>query len=374
MLRFLTAGESHGECLVAILEGMPSGLTLTPERINQDLARRQLGYGRGGRMTIEKDQVRILSGVRRHVTIGAPITLIIPNKDTSIDRLPIVTKPRPGHADLVGVLKYDRGDARDILERASARETAMRVAAGGVAKALLSEFDVRILSHVVMLGGVEARVDRLSFAEIQRRAERSPVRCADPRAARRMIARIDQARRRRDTAGGVYEVMVQGLPPGLGSYAQFDRRLTGQLAGALLSIPAMKGVEVGIGFQGARLFGSQVHDPIYFSRSRGFYRKTNRAGGLEGGITTGMALLLRAAMKPLSTLLNALPSVDIHTKRATRATVERSDITAVPAAGVVGEAVVALVLAGAFIDKFGGDSMAEMKRNYRGYLKQLRDF
>ena len=375
MLRYLTSGESHGVCLLAVLEGMPSGLPLAAEAINEDLRRRQLGYGRGARMTsIEVDRVEILSGVRFGRTIGSPIALKIPNKDTSIDKLPVVTRPRPGHADLGGALKYNHEDIRNILERASARETAARVAVGGVAKQLLKEFGVQIFSHVVRMGGIDAHVEKLSFAAIRAKAEVSPLRCADSRAEERMIRFIDKAKAAGDTAGGTIEIVALHVPVGLGSHVQWDRKLDARLAGALMSIQAIKAVEVGVGTKVSEMFGSQLHDQIFYSKQKGFYRKTHRAGGLEGGITIGGPVTLRIHMKPLSTLRKPMMSVDVKTKKPFAATVERSDVSAVPAAGIVGEAVAAVELANAFIEKFGGDSLGEMKRNFAGYLKQVEKF
>ncbi len=375
MLRYLTSGESHGGCLLAVLEGMPSGLPLAAEAINEDLRRRQLGYGRGARMTsIEVDRVEILSGVRFGRTIGSPIALKIPNKDTSIDKLPVVTRPRPGHADLGGALKYNHEDIRNILERASARETAARVAVGGVAKQLLKEFGVQIFSHVVRMGGIDAHVEKLSFAAIRAKAEVSPLRCADSRAEERMIRFIDKAKAAGDTAGGTIEIVALHVPVGLGSHVQWDRKLDARLAGALMSIQAIKAVEVGVGTKVSEMFGSQLHDQIFYSKQKGFYRKTHRAGGLEGGITIGGPVTLRIHMKPLSTLRKPMMSVDVKTKKPFAATVERSDVSAVPAAGIVGEAVAAVELANAFIEKFGGDSLGEMKRNFAGYLKQVEKF
>lgn len=375
MLRYLTAGESHGLCLTAILEGMPAGLPLKAEEIDRDLHRRQLGYGRGARMTsIETDKVKFLSGVRGGKTMGSPLALEVPNKDTSIDKLPVVTRPRPGHADLSGALKYDHPDIRNILERASARETAIRVAVGGVAKRFLHEFGVELFSHVVRMGGVQAKTEQLSLAEIRKRAEVSPLRCADAKAEAAMIKLIDKAKKAGDTLGGGIEVVATNLPPGLGSHVQYDRKLDARLAGALMSIQAIKAVEIGAGVKVSDLFGSQLHDQIFHSKEKGFYRKTFRAGGLEGGMTVGGPVVVRIHMKPLSTLRKPMMSVDIKTKQPFAATVERSDVSAVPAAGVVGEAVMAFELANAFLEKFGGDSLGEVKRNVNGYLKQVKQF
>ncbi len=374
MLRFLTSGESHGKCLVAIVEGMVAGLPLCLEDIDRELCRRQEGYGRGGRMTIEKDRVEILSGVRAEKTLGGPIALLIPNKDFKINELPVVKRPRPGHADLVGAMKYGRSDVRDILERASARETAARVAVGAVCKVFLNEFGVEILSHVVSIGGVTFDASGLSFDQIKKESAHSPMRCADKEATKKMMARVDEARRTKDTIGGIFEVIARGVPVGLGSFVHYDRRLSARLAAALLSIQAVKGAEIGMGFEASRHLGKDVHDEIFYEKKKGFYRKTNRAGGLEGGVTNGEDLVIRAATKPYATLMSPLQSVHIDSKQKDTATVERSDVTAVPACGVVGEAMVAYELANSFLEKFGGDSLKETKRNFDGYLDQLKAF
>jgi chorismate synthase len=374
MLRFLTSGESHGKCLVTILEGMVAGLEVKDEEIDFELARRQEGYGRGGRMTIEKDRVEILSGIRSHRTLGGPIALMVPNKDFKINELPVVKRPRPGHADLVGVLKYGRTDARDILERASARETTARVAVGAVCKIFLREFGVDVISHVVSIGGVTADTNRLSFDTLKKESMHSPMHCADKAATKKMMARVDDARQRKDTIGGIFEMVVKGLPVGLGSFVHYDRRLNAKLCAALMSIQAVKGVEVGLGFKVSEHLGREVHDEIFYDKKKGFYRKTNRAGGLEGGVTNGENLVLRAATKPYATLMSPLKSVNIQSKENEVATVERSDVTAVPACGVVGEAMIAFELANSFLEKFGGDSLTEVKRNYEGYLMQIRDY
>jgi len=386
MLRYLNAGESHGKSLLAVLEGVPAGLPLTPDLVNQDLARRQKGYGRGGRMRLEEDRVEFVCGVRKGQTLGNPIGLMIANKDwenwkevMAVEPGPVpadkvVTRPRPGHADLVGAIKYAHRDIRNVLEKASARETAIRVAVGGVAKALLAQFAMRVLSYTTEIGGVAARrcEDPLVAFEL---AETSDVRSPDPDAGARMIERIRTAKHRGDTLGGVFEVVVTNPPIGLGSYSQWDRRLGARLAMAVMSIQAMKGVEIGMGFDAARRFGSEVHDDIYYEQGgKGFIRKTNNAGGLEGGITNGEPIVLRVAMKPISTLYSPKKSVDIETKQPFDATVERSDICTVPAAGVVGEAVVAFEIANAMIDKFGGDSLEEMKRNYHAYQEYVKAF
>ena len=386
MLRYLNGGESHGKYLLAILEGVPAGLPLTPDVVNQDLIRRQKGYGRGGRMRVEEDRVEFACGVRKGKTLGNPIGLMIANKDwenwkevMAVDPGPVppekvVTRPRPGHADLVGAIKYAHRDIRNVLEKASARETAIRVAVGAVAKALLAQFGMRVLSYTTEIGGVAANpVD--DPVEAYERAEASEVRSPDPEAGARMVERIRTAKHRGDTLGGVFQVVVTHPPIGLGSYSQWDRRLSARLAMAAMSIQAMKGVEVGMGFEAARRFGSEVHDDIYYDRDgRAFVRKTNNAGGLEGGITNGESIVLRVAMKPISTLYNPKKSVDIETKEPFDATVERSDICTVPAAGVVGEAVIAFEMANAMVEKFGGDSLEEMKRNYDAYQAYVKAF
>jgi len=374
MIRYLTSGESHGKAMLAILDGMPSGLRVEESMINADLSRRMRGYGRGKRMKIEADKARILSGLRKSVTIGSPITIIVNNVDRSIDKLPAVLYPRPGHADLSGAIKYDLKDIRSVLERASARETVARVAVGAVAKALLAEFSIDIASHVTVIGGVEAETKNLGFKQLVSISEKSPVRCADPDASKLMCAEIEDAMEEGDTLGGVFEIIVRGAPVGLGSYTQWDRRIGSRIALAIMSIQAVKGVSFGAGFETAHLRGSMVHDEIFYDNKRGFYRTTNNAGGIEGGMTTGEAIVVRAVMKPIATLFAPLVSVDIKTKRPVKASVERSDVCAVPAAGVIGEAVVAIELAGAMIEKFGGDSMREMKRNYNGYLEQIKKF
>lgn len=372
MLRFLTAGESHGKCLVGILEGMPSGLKIEKVKIDQELARRQKGYGRGLRMKIEKDKVEILSGLRKGKSIGSPIALLIKNKDFSIDSLPSVVCPRPGHADLAGALKYNTKDIRDILERASARETAMRVAIGAICKTFLQKFRIEIISHVVKIGEVCARTEKLSFNQIRQNIAKSCTSCADNSAEREMVREIDRAKAAGDSLGGIFELIAANLPFGLGSYSHWERRLDAKIAQALMSIPAVKGVELGAGFLGASLRGSQVHDAIFYTKGEGYFRKTNRAGGLEGGMSNGEPLVVRCAMKPIATLKRPLSSVDIRSKQQVLAVVERADVCAVPAAGVVGEAAIAFCLAEACLEKFGGDSLTEIKRNYQGYLKQIK--
>ncbi|MED5563817.1 MAG: chorismate synthase [Gemmatimonadota bacterium] len=391
-LSFRTAGESHGRGLVALLEGLPAGLSLEMVRdVDPDLKRRQGGYGRGRRMEIESDRAEVLSGIRLGETIGSPVALVVWNKDSenwleAMSPLPpdpdgnpkalrSLYLPRPGHADLVGLLKYDRRDTRDILERASARETAARVACGAVCKKLLADFGVEIGSHVTSIGSVEAQVPHELPEDLNSAVDESPLRTLDDEAALLMIEAIDQAKEEGDTLGGIFEVVVRGLPAGLGSYVSYDTKLDGRLAGAIMSIQAIKGVEIGVGFEGARRPGSEVHDPITTDesapRAGGIGRSSNRAGGLEGGITTGELLIVRAAMKPISTLRKRLPSVDMRDGSAKDAAVERSDVCAVPAAAVVGEAMVALVLADAFLEKFGGDAMSEVRRNFESYIAYL---
>lgn len=382
MLRYLTAGESHGKSLVTILEGVPSNLKVDPAKIDEELKKRQAGYGRGKRMDIEKDRVQILSGMRGGKTLGSPISLLIPNKDWENWKLimdPIkpskgggVTRPRPGHADLVGALKYDQRDIRNVLERASARQTATRVAIGAITKILLSEFGVSIISQVVQIGRIKAKVEDLKIGEIKRKAADSKVSCPDKEADKLMIEEIDRARKKGDTLGGVFEIIATGLPIGLGSYVHPDRRLDGRLAQGLMSIPAAKGVEIGLGFRASELLGSGVQDEIFYEKRKGFYRMTNNAGGLEGGVTNGEPLRIKVAMKPLSTLQRPLSSVDLMTKKKVKATVERSDVCVVPAATVIGGSVVAFELANAMLEKFGGDSLGAMKKNCTGYLKYLR--
>mgnify|MGYP001415486217 CR=1 FL=1 len=382
MLRYLTAGESHGPAISAILEGLPAGVPIEATEINRDLKRRQGGYGRGRRMQIETDTIEILGGVRHGKSMGGPISLVVENQDwknwtdvmaiEKVDGLVKrqVTRPRPGHADLAGGLKYDRRDLRDILERASARETTMRVAVGAVARSFLAEFDIQIISHVVRIGQVDAVVAELSNEQILERAEQSPVRCADKEAEPKMIGEIDRAKTLKDTIGGVFEVKVLNVPPGLGSHVQWDRKLDGRLAQAVMSIQAVKGVEIGLGFGVTQVLGSEVHDEIFYGDGR-FYRETNRAGGIEGGMTEGEEIIIRGALKPIATLMRTIMSVDIESKEAFDSAKERSDVCTVPAAGVIGEAVVALVIANALQEKFGGDSLEEMKRNYHGYMDQL---
>jgi len=391
MIRFSTAGESHGKAMVAILEGVPAGLFLEAEDIDRQLRRRMAGHGRGARMKIESDAVEFLAGVRNGATLGSPIAMLIRNRDwenwtdvmssepdgvESGDRRRKVTRPRPGHADLVGSLKYDRTDARDILERASARETAARVACGAVCRKLLAEFSVEIGSHVIQMGDVQASIPDTLPEPINESADESPVRCLDSETSKAMVAAIDAAAEARDTLGGIAEVVVRGLYAGLGSHVSWDRKLDGRLAGALMSIQGVKGVEIGAGFEAARQRGSEVHDEILVGNrdaSGGFVRATNRAGGLEGGMTTGEPLVLRVAMKPISTLRRPLQTVNLETGLADQAHSERSDTTAVPAMGVIAEAMVALVLADAAVEKFGGDSLGEIRDNSKAYVARMND-
>jgi chorismate synthase len=391
-LRFTTAGESHGKALVVIVEGLPAGLPVSADQVDQQLARRMQGYGRGARMKIERDRIEWLAGVRAGATLGSPVAMLIPNLDwanwedvmaaegTPGDlRRRRVTRPRPGHADLVGVLKYDRLDARDILERASARETAARVAAGSLARRLLEEFGVEIGSHVVSLGGIETAPHSPLPTPLNAASDRSEVRVLDSAAEAAIVARIDAAKQAGDTLGGEIEVVARGVVLGLGSHTSWDRKLDGRLAGMLMSIPAVKGVEIGLGFEAARRPGSGVHDAIEADAAGapvagpkgGFRRLSNNAGGLEGGMSTGEPLVVRVAMKPISTLMSPLKTVDLSTGESASAQSERSDVTAVPAMGVIAEALVALVLADAMLEKFGGDSLVELRRNYDGYVASL---
>jgi chorismate synthase len=397
-LRFTTAGESHGKAFVAVVEGLPAGLPVTAEAVDRDLARRMRGYGRGARMKIERDCIEWLAGVRAGETLGSPVAMLIANRDwanwedvmapEAADpervgelRRRRVSRPRPGHADLAGVLKYDRLDARDILERASARETAARVAAGALAKRLLNEFGVEVGSHVVSLGGVTVPRPAELPVPLNDTADRSEVRVLDRSVEPEIVRRIDEAKQAGDTLGGEVEVVARGVVVGLGSHVSWDRKLDGRLAGLLMSIPAVKAVEIGMGVEGARRPGSQVHDAIYpgerplpptqGDRQGGFRRRSNNAGGLEGGITTGEPVVARVAMKPISTLMSPLPTVDLSSGEPAHAQSERSDVTAVPALGVIAEAMVAIALADAMLEKFGGDSLGEMRRNYQAYVASL---
>ena len=397
MLRYFTAGESHGPCLTAIVDGVPAGFPIDVNKINHDLWRRQQGYGRGGRMLIEKDEVQIRSGIRWGETLGSPVALGIENRDwknwtkkmsaspEDRDETLAVTKPRPGHADLTGVLKYHHSDIRNILERASARDTVSRTAVGSFCKQLLAPFGIRVMGFIRSIGNVEAKTQGLSYEEIYARSDESSVRVADKEAEGKMTVLIDDCKKKGDTLGGIFEVVALGLPPGLGSHAQWDRKLDGRLARALMSIQAIKGVEIGLGFEMARRRGSEVHDEIFFDPNKmvsegtprivptGFYRGSNNSGGTEGGMSNGAPLVVRVAMKPISTLMSPLQSVDLRSKQPADASVERSDVCSAPAAAVVGEAVVAFELAVAFLEKFGGDSLHEITRNYEGYLGQIKN-
>jgi chorismate synthase len=390
MLRFETAGESHGECLVATLTGLPAGVPVSLEAVDRELWRRQQGFGRGGRMKIETDKAHIVSGVRHSKTIGSPIAVLLENKDWKnwTEALPVedfegsekkqrvVKRPRPGHADLAGAIKYNFDDARYVLERASARETTARVAVGALAKAFLREMGIEVLSHVIGVG--EARLDReAAWEELVQLSKKEEVllNCVDPEAEQRMKAVVDVAFKTGDTVGGVFEVVAHGVPPGLGSHIAWDTRLDGKLAQAIVSIQAVKGVEIGFATEGASSFGSKVQDVIRYNREGStFVRGANRAGGLEGGITNGQPVVVRGLLKPISTLRRPLESVDLETREPTLAAYERSDVAVIPAAGVVGEAMVALVLAGAALEKFGGDSMQETMRNFNAYLEQVKSF
>lgn len=387
--RFTTAGESHGKALVAVVEGLPAGLEIEVEKINHELWRRQQGYGRGGRMKIESDKIEILSGVRHGKTLGSPLALMIENRDfihwtdvmasEKLGEQPknprLVNRPRPGHADLAGGQKFQTRDLRDILERASARETAARVAGGAIARQLLENFGVEIKSHVIKLGSVPAVPLQKTWEEICAISANAPLRCADMEVEKQMIELIDKAKTDGDTLGGIFEVIAKNVCVGLGSHTSWQEKLDGRIAQALMSIHAVKAVEIGAGVENAQKFGSQVHDEIgYDSDAKNFTRATNRAGGLEGGITNGEELRVRGYLKPISTLRKALRSVDINSKQESLAAFERSDITAVPAAGVIGEAMLAIVLANSMREKFGGDSLSEMKTNFENYQKSLQNY
>lgn len=390
-MRYLTAGESHGPQLTAIIEGMPAGMPLLAEDINKELARRQKGYGRGRRMQIEKDQVQITSGIRHGWTLGSPIALVVENNDWKhwtgiMGQEPLddhsseevkrkISRPRPGHADLNGAIKYGHRDMRNVLERSSARETTVRVAAGAAAKKLLSLLGVELVAHVVEIGGVKARKhDFKTLEELKEVTEESPVRCFDPDAGTEMMAAIDEAKKNGDSIGGVVEVIAEGMPAGVGSYVHYDRKLDGKIAAAIMSINAFKGVEIGIGFEAASKPGSQVHDEIAWEEGRGYYRKTNRLGGLEGGMTTGMPIVVRGVMKPIPTLYKPLMSVDIESKEPFAASIERSDACAVPAAAVVAENVVAWELASAIVDQFYADRFDTLKKTIEDQRQTAREF
>lgn len=391
-MRFLTAGESHGLSLTVIVEGMPADILIRPEDIDRDLLRRQISYGRGKRMEIERDTVQITAGVRWGKTLGSPLCLVVANRDSAnwhtalspaesdADGSAAVHAPRPGHADLAGTLKYGQHDVRTILERASARETAARVAAGGVFKALLTSVGISLVSYTVALGGIAAACAGMALSDVVARAEASDLRCPDESAAVRMKARIDEARSQGDTLGGVVEIVATGIPPGLGSHVHWDRKLDGRIAQSLMSIQGVKGVEVGMGFSCSDRPGSQVHDEIFYTppgsgaSSWGFYRQTNNAGGIEGGMTNGEPIVVRCAMKPIATLRKPLRSVNLSTKEPCEAAVERSDVCRVPSLGVIGEAAVAYELAQAFMEKFGGDAAGEILARYALYRKTLESF
>ncbi|WP_227395887.1 chorismate synthase [Jeotgalibacillus aurantiacus] len=390
-MRYLTAGESHGPQLTTIIEGLPAGLALVAEDINEHLARRQKGYGRGRRMQIEKDQAQLLSGIRHGKTLGSPVALVVENKDwthwtkimgadplTDEEESEVkrkISRPRPGHADLNGGIKYGHRDMRNVLERSSARETTVRVAAGAVAQKLLTELGISVACHVKEIGGVKFEQEKeLSAAEIRRLSEESEVRCIDPDTSEKMKEAIDQAKKNGDSIGGIVEVIIEGVPAGVGSYVHYDRKLDAKIAGAVMSINAFKGVEFGLGFKAAEMFGSQVHDEIAWSEESGYYRKSNRLGGFEGGMTTGMPIVVKGVMKPIPTLYKPLESVDIDTKEAFTASIERSDSCAVPAAAVVAEAVVAWEVAKALCEQFESDRFDRLKASideYRSYTKEF---
>ncbi len=387
MLRYLTAGESHGKALVTILEGIPSGLKLSSEDIDKDLRRRQKGYGRGKRMDIEKDRVEILSGIRFGKTLASPIALLIKNLDwvnwtrvMSIKEIPgegeisPLTSPRPGHADLSGIVKYNFKDIRNVLERASARETAARVAVGSVCRRLLEELGIYLYSRVIQIGKVKDETLWNPGPQNYEIVEKSPLRCLNKKIEDKMISLIDEAKKKKDTLGGIFEIIIKEVPPGLGSYTQWDLKLDARLAKAMMSIQAIKGVEVGMGFSIAQEFGSYVQDEIFYEeKEKRFYRKTNNAGGIEGGMSNGEPIILRAAMKPISTLAKPLNSVDIITKKRTKAVKERADVCAVPSAAIIGEAVAAFEITRAVKEKFGADTLEELKKNYQSYLEYVKD-
>lgn len=387
---FVTAGESHGKGLVAIAQGLPAGLAIHSEAINHQLWRRQQGHGRGGRMKIERDEAEIISGVRHGLTLGSPVSLLIRNRDfenwkdvmdveprqfDDPKRARAVIRPRPGHTDLAGGLKYDTHDLRDILERASARETAARVAVGAVARSFLKEFGVEIASHTVMIGGVPDPPVSADWDRINAILDDSPLRCVDSATEQEMVSLVDSTKDAKDTLGGIFEVIARGVIPGLGSHIQWNTKIDGRLAQAFMCIPAVKAVEIGAGTAVSRATGSQIHDEIGYNHTEHeFTRPTNRAGGIEGGITNGKEIRVRGHLKPISTLRRPLSSVDVTTKEESAAAFERSDIVAVPAAGVIGEAMMAIVLADAMREKIGGDSMVEARRNFEGYLDQLKNY
>ncbi len=379
MIRWLTSGESHGKGLSVIIEGLPAGIPVDVEFINDELLRRQKGYGRGKRMTIEKDRVEVLSGVRYGKTIGSPVSLFISNKDYENwkDIMKIepgketdkVTSPRPGHADLAGVLKYGLDDIRNVIEHASARETAARVAAGAILKLFLKEFKIEFYSHTIAIGGISINERKREIDKL----ENTPLRCMDPEKEKEMIKLIDEAKSRGDSIGGISEVVALGVCPGLGSYSHYDKRLDARIAHAMLSIPSVKGIEIGEAFENSKRFGSDVHDEIFYSDEKGFYHKTNRAGGIEGGVSNGGDIVVRLAIKPIPTLRKPFHSVDILTKEERLAQKERADVCVVPAVGVIGEAMLAFVISDAFIEKFGGDCLDDIKSHYDLYMKRIRD-
>jgi len=372
-LSYITSGESHGHYLTAVIEGLPSGVPIALGPINQELARRQQGFGRGGRMVIEKDTVEITGGFWKGKTTGAPLHLMLTNTDFKIDSMPELYRPRPGHADLVGALKYNQS-IRPILERASARETSMRVAVGSVSRQLLEIFNIQITSQVLQIGKVRARTEDWPFEKIVRLKKHSEMNCADPAVEKRMILEIKDAIRERDSVGGCYQVRAIGLPIGLGSHVHYKRKLDGRLAQAFMSMQSVKAVGIGLGTEAAETWGSGTQDPIYYDPKRGYYHKTNRAGGLEAGITNGEEIVVSVYMKPISTLRKPLPSVNLKTRKKESADFERSDVCAVPAGSVVGESILSFELCDALLEKTGGDSLAEVKRNYQSYLKQLKQF
>ncbi len=385
MIRYVTSGESHGKCLTAVLEGIPYGLELDEDFINTELARRQKGFGRGERMqSIESDKVSITSGVRHGKTLGSPIALTISNKDwenwktimstqvRDVDEKFKLTRPRPGHADLPGVLKFNTDDTRDILERASARETAARVAVGAICKKFLKEFGIKIISFTKEIAGIRVPSSKMKIDDIAELVENSPVRCYDEKTAERMMKAIKKAKENGDTVGGIFTVVAAGVPVGLGSHTQWDLKLDARLSFAMMSIQAVKGVEIGRGFDITRKLGSEVHDEIFYDKSIGYWRKSNNAGGIEGGISNGEQIIVRAAMKPIPSLKKPLQSVDIQIKKNIKAQIVRSDVCAVPSAGVIGEAVVGIEIARAFLEKFGGDSIVEIKTNYSNYIDMIK--
>ncbi|MDP3921570.1 MAG: chorismate synthase [Candidatus Omnitrophota bacterium] len=369
MLSYITTGESHGKHLAVILQGMPSGLPMDLNYVNEALRCRQSGYGRGGRQKIEKDTVEILGGIIKGKTTGAPIGLLLTNRDFKIDRMPELTRPRPGHADLVGALKYEQG-IRAVLERSSARETAMRVAVGSICELLLKEFGMDVASHVVRIGPAGAKVPDMSVAEIRRKIRNSPVYCVSPKASKEMVSVIDKARRNKDSVGGQFEVCISGVPIGLGTHVHHERKLDGRIAQHVMSMQSVKAVEIGAGTRLGEVFGSEAHDEIFYTKKLGYYHKTNRAGGIEGGTSNGSDIVVRVTMKPISTLARPLASVDMKTKRVAKADFERSDTCAVPAGSLIGRTLVSYVIADGFLEKFGGDSVSEIRRNLRSYLKQ----